>query len=109
MVRLRKFFELNVRPFREVLFDILIYRCPSLISLVIRRSYKQEVIRVFFRFLFTISLLVLGADGLTPHHHINESMFWTDLLAILADLGRMFSSARTLLVSFALTGFLRFM
>ena len=35
-------------------------------------------LRIFFRLLFLIPLVVLGIDGSKPHGHpINESMFWT--------------------------------
>lgn len=36
-----------------------------------------QMIRVVFRFLFTVPLLILGVDGVRPHVHINESMLWT--------------------------------
>ena len=35
------------------------------------------MIRVVFRFLFIIPILILGVDGVRPHHHINEVVFWT--------------------------------
>ena len=34
----------------------------------------RQCIRVFFRFMFCIPLLILGADGIQPHEHINDSM-----------------------------------
>jgi hypothetical protein len=27
--------------------------------------------------MFTVPLLILGIDGVRPHHHINENPFWT--------------------------------
>ncbi|EDR08784.1 uncharacterized protein LACBIDRAFT_296195 [Laccaria bicolor S238N-H82] len=32
-------------------------------------------------------ILILGVDGVRPHHHINESVFWTDFLVILSGFG----------------------
>ena len=37
----------------------------------------MQNIRVVFRFLMVIPLLLLGIDGVQGRHHINESMFWT--------------------------------
>ncbi len=76
---------------------------------------------MLFRFLFCVPLLVLGIDGLRPHHHINESMALTgrsqddskfsvgtflmlynqisDLLVILTGFGVAISSGITLVVS----------
>jgi hypothetical protein len=70
---------------------------------------------VVFRLLFTVPLLILGVDGVRPHHHINESMLWTgiyicwpcypkiysydlDFLAIVAGFGVAISSGITLVV-----------
>ncbi len=35
------------------------------------------MIRVLFRYMFTVPLVILGADGLTPHTEINENAFAT--------------------------------
>ena len=51
-----------------------------------------------FRFMFTSTFLILGADGIRPHHHVNESMFWTDFLAMVGAFGCCVSSALTLVV-----------
>lgn len=57
-------------------------------------------IRVVFRFLFTIPLLILGVDGVAPHHHVNEKMIWTDLLIVISGFGCAISSAITLVIFF---------
>lgn len=63
-MRLTKFSELNVLV-NNLLENICCLR-PS-----------SQMIRVVFRFLFTIPILILGVDGVRPHHHINEVVFWT--------------------------------
>lgn len=41
----------------------------------------------------------MGTDGLHPHtHKVNESLFWTDMLTIVAALGCVISSMCTVLV-----------
>jgi len=72
------------------------------IGTIVRLTKFSELntIRVVFRFLFTVPLLVLGIDGVRPHNHINESMFWTDFLVILAGFGCSVSSAITLVIFF---------
>jgi hypothetical protein len=69
---------------------------------IVRLTKFSELnnIRVLFRFLFTLPLLVLGVDGVTPHKHVNESMFWTDILAITAGFGCAISSGITLVIFF---------
>ncbi|KAF9012612.1 hypothetical protein BDQ17DRAFT_1297791 [Cyathus striatus] len=71
-------------------------------STIVRLTKFSELnnIRVLFRFLFTLPLLVLGVDGVTPHKHVNESMFWTDILAIIAGFGCAISSGITLVIFF---------
>ncbi|EAU91193.2 hypothetical protein CC1G_06828 [Coprinopsis cinerea okayama7 len=61
---------------------------------------ELNTIRVIFRFLFTVPLLILGVDGVRPHHHINEKMVFTDLLVVIAGFGCAISSAITLLIFF---------
>lgn len=34
-----------------------------------------QSIRVVFRFLMVIPLLILGFDGIAPHHHVNASKY----------------------------------
>ncbi|KAG6836195.1 hypothetical protein H0H93_010461 [Arthromyces matolae] len=59
------------------------------INTIVRLTKFSELnmIRIFFRFLFTLPLLILGIDGVRPHHHINESMFWTGERQLEASLG----------------------
>lgn len=53
---------------------------------------------MIFRIMFTTPFLILGADGVRGHHHVNESMFWTDFLAMVGAFGCCVSSALTLVV-----------
>ncbi|TFK22567.1 hypothetical protein FA15DRAFT_671361 [Coprinopsis marcescibilis] len=71
-------------------------------STIVRLTKFSELnsIRVAFRFLFTIPLLILGVDGVRPHNHINEKMAYTDFLVILAGFGCTISSAITLVIFF---------
>ncbi|KAF9262658.1 hypothetical protein L218DRAFT_1000539 [Marasmius fiardii PR-910] len=64
------------------------------------KFHEMNMIRVFFRFLFTVPFIVLGVDGCTPHEHINESMFWTDILTMVAGFGCVVSSGITLTIFF---------
>ncbi|TFK64004.1 hypothetical protein BDN72DRAFT_289768 [Pluteus cervinus] len=64
------------------------------------KFFELNKIRIVFRCFFVIPLLILGIDGTTPHDHINESMFWTDLLAMLAGFGCVISSGITLVIFF---------
>ncbi|KAF9785071.1 hypothetical protein BJ322DRAFT_1005807 [Thelephora terrestris] len=69
---------------------------------VVRLTGFQELnrVRVVFRFMFTLPILILGADGVRGHHHVNESMFWTDFLAMVGAFGCCVSSALTLVIFF---------
>lgn len=72
-------------------------------TLVRLRTYSElNNVRVFFRFVFVVPLLILAVDGIRPgHSHIvNENAYATDLLAMLAALGCAISSVLTLLVFF---------
>lgn len=64
------------------------------------KFHELNTIRIVFRFIFTISLAILGADGTTPHTHVNDSCFWTEFLAILAGIGVTVSSGITLVIFF---------
>ncbi|KAJ7072919.1 hypothetical protein C8F01DRAFT_1105704 [Mycena amicta] len=64
------------------------------------KFHELNMIRVCFRFLFCIPLAILGADGVRPHVHINESMLWTDLLTMVSGFGCAISSALTLVIFF---------
>ncbi|KAG5653786.1 hypothetical protein H0H81_010456 [Sphagnurus paluster] len=72
------------------------------INTIVRLTKFSELnmIRVVFRFMFTVPLLILGVDGVRPHHHINESMLWTDFLAMIAGFGCAISSGITLIIFF---------
>ncbi|CAE6515353.1 unnamed protein product [Rhizoctonia solani] len=72
-------------------------------EVVVRLStfHELNIIRVVFRFMFVLPLLTLAADGIKPtHNHVNESPFWTDLLAMLGAIGCIVSSIITLLIFF---------
>lgn len=72
------------------------------LATIVRLTKFSELntIRVVFRFLFTIPLLILGIDGCRPHNDINESALWTDFLVVLAGFGCSISSAITLVIFF---------
>jgi len=72
------------------------------IGTIARLTKFEELnrIRVLFRFFFCVPLLVLGIDGVRPHHHINESMVLTDILVILTGFGVAVSSGITLVIFF---------
>jgi len=61
---------------------------------------ELNIIRVVFRFLFTIPIVILGIDGIRPHIHINENLFATDFLVMIAGIGCVVSSAITLVIFF---------
>jgi len=71
-------------------------------AVVIRLTtfYNLNVVRVMFRFLFTIPLLVLAIDGVQGRHKINADPFWSDFLLILGGIGCFISSSITLLIFF---------
>ncbi|KAF7350899.1 hypothetical protein MSAN_01652000 [Mycena sanguinolenta] len=63
--------------------------------------YNLNCIRVVFRFLFTVPLMVLGLDGLVDKSFsVVGSAFWSDLLLMMGGIGCFISSAITLLVFF---------
>ncbi|KAJ7188995.1 hypothetical protein C8R46DRAFT_1056360 [Mycena filopes] len=63
--------------------------------------YHLNCIRVVFRFLFTVPLLVLGLDGLVDKSHVVvASNFWSDILLMMGGIGCFISSAITMLVFF---------
>lgn len=72
------------------------------INTIVRLTKFSELntIRVVFRLLFTVPLLILGMDGVTPHSNINHSLFWTDILAMLAAFGCAISSGITIVIFF---------
>ncbi|KAG2109380.1 uncharacterized protein F5147DRAFT_693087 [Suillus discolor] len=64
------------------------------------KFHELNCIRVFFRFLFTVPLVILGIDGVRPHQHINDNMFATDLLGMISVIGCVVSSGITLMIFF---------
>ncbi|KAF9505903.1 hypothetical protein BS47DRAFT_1431394 [Hydnum rufescens UP504] len=72
-------------------------------TMVRLETYSQlNSIRVLFRFLFVIPLFILAVDGIRPGHThtVNQHMFATDFLAMIAGIGCFVSSMLTLLVFF---------
>ncbi|KAJ8489038.1 hypothetical protein ONZ45_g13720 [Pleurotus djamor] len=64
------------------------------------KFHELNTLRVIFRFLFVVPLLILGVDGVRPHAHINENFFATDFLMMVAGFGCAISSAITLVIFF---------
>ncbi|KAI0350603.1 hypothetical protein OH77DRAFT_1058287 [Trametes cingulata] len=62
--------------------------------------HELNCLRVVFRLVFVIPLLVLAVDGVRPHQHVNETMFWTEFLTSIAAVGCIISSAITLVIFF---------
>ncbi|KAJ7189000.1 hypothetical protein C8R46DRAFT_1184246 [Mycena filopes] len=71
---------------------------PTIVRLT--KFHELNMIRILFRFLFVIPFVILGVDGVRPHVHINESMFWTDFLTMISAFGCCISSAITLVIFF---------
>lgn len=67
VVRLTTFYNLNVSPAYISLAALL--TLPS--------ARPLQVIRVIFRFFFSVPLLVLAVDGVQGQHRINEDPFWS--------------------------------
>ncbi|KAJ7686066.1 hypothetical protein B0H17DRAFT_1204456 [Mycena rosella] len=64
------------------------------------KFHELNMIRIVFRFVFVVPFVILGADGVRVHSHINESMLWTDFLTMIAAFGCCISSALTLVIFF---------
>ncbi|EPT00440.1 hypothetical protein FOMPIDRAFT_1023814 [Fomitopsis schrenkii] len=62
--------------------------------------HELNYIRILFRFLFAVPLLILGADGITTTLTVNMNMFASEFLAFLGGIGCMVSTALTLVVFF---------
>ncbi|KAA1476951.1 hypothetical protein DENSPDRAFT_740967, partial [Dentipellis sp. KUC8613] len=96
----------------NVAFLYVLFRFPTFLrhvklegaqpDVVVRLAtfYELNLLRVIFRFMAGISLLILAADGIRGSHSINRSLFWSDFLLMLAALGQFVSSAITLLIFF---------
>ncbi|KZV65749.1 hypothetical protein PENSPDRAFT_689566 [Peniophora sp. CONT] len=63
------------------------------------KFHEMNKIRVFFRTLVGVPILILACDGLS-HRHIAENNFGTDFLAIVAGVGIVVSSGITLTIFF---------
>ncbi|KIY46156.1 hypothetical protein FISHEDRAFT_48082 [Fistulina hepatica ATCC 64428] len=64
------------------------------------KFHELNSIRIIFRYMMTVPLLILGSDGLTTHMYVNSSSILTDLFFILAALGCVISSGITLVIFF---------
>ncbi|KAI0264253.1 hypothetical protein BC834DRAFT_970969 [Gloeopeniophorella convolvens] len=64
------------------------------------KFHELNTIRVLFRLLFALPLLILAIDGIRPHQHVNDVMFWTDILTMAAGFGVVVSSGLTLVIFF---------
>ncbi|KAI9507127.1 hypothetical protein F5148DRAFT_151816 [Russula earlei] len=64
------------------------------------KFHELNTIRVFFRLLFALPLLVLSIDGVRHHHTINEKLFDTEFLAMLSGFGMVVSSGITVMIFF---------
>jgi hypothetical protein len=64
------------------------------------KFHELNTLRVLFRFMFCVPLITLGIDGVRAHHHVNESMLITDVLAAISAFGVLVSSAITLVIFF---------
>ncbi|KAI0664018.1 hypothetical protein C8Q70DRAFT_214291 [Cubamyces menziesii] len=62
--------------------------------------HELNCLRVVFRLVFVLPLMALAIDGIRPHQHVNDSMFWTEFLASIAAVGCIISSAITLVIFF---------
>ncbi|EJD36727.1 hypothetical protein AURDEDRAFT_117025 [Auricularia subglabra TFB-10046 SS5] len=75
---------------------------PPAVIVRLTGFHELNVIRVIFRFLFTLPLFIMALDGIrkSDHHPINQSAVSTDFLGALGGIGCMVSSTLTLLVFF---------
>ncbi|KAI0273072.1 hypothetical protein BGY98DRAFT_1099565 [Russula aff. rugulosa BPL654] len=64
------------------------------------KFHELNSVRTFFRVLFAVPLFILSIDGIRPHHHVNESIFATEFLSMLAGFSVMVSSGITLVIFF---------
>ncbi|TCD62709.1 hypothetical protein EIP91_006534 [Steccherinum ochraceum] len=83
-------------------FPVFLIELGVDMSTIVRLTtfYELNAIRVVFRLLFVVPLLILGVDGARPHQHVNESGFWTELLTIIGGIGCVVSSGITLVIFF---------
>jgi hypothetical protein len=64
------------------------------------KFHELNTLRVLLRFMFCVPFVTLGIDGVRAHHHLNESMLITDVLAAISAFGLSVSSAITLVIFF---------
>lgn len=64
------------------------------------KFHELNSVRTVFRLLFAVPLCILSIDGIRPHHHVNESVFGSEFLAMLAGFSVMVSSGITLVIFF---------
>ncbi|KAI0043116.1 hypothetical protein FA95DRAFT_1563648 [Auriscalpium vulgare] len=64
------------------------------------KFHELNTIRVVFRLLFSLPIIILAVDGVRPHQHVNDSLIGTDLLAMVAGFGVVLSSGLTLVIFF---------
>ncbi|KAI0326063.1 hypothetical protein GY45DRAFT_1374235 [Cubamyces sp. BRFM 1775] len=62
--------------------------------------HELNCLRVVFRLIFVLPFMALAVDGIRPHQHVNDSMFWTEFLTSIAAVGCIISSAITLVIFF---------
>ncbi|KAF4593119.1 hypothetical protein EYR38_008829 [Pleurotus pulmonarius] len=102
----------SASTFTTLCFLYVLFRFPRFIryvkdegalpDVVIRlvTFYQLNLVRVAFRFIFTIPLLVLAADGIRVTHPINYNPFWSDFLLMTGGIGCFVSSGITLMIFF---------
>ncbi|KDQ56306.1 hypothetical protein JAAARDRAFT_158328 [Jaapia argillacea MUCL 33604] len=64
------------------------------------KFHELNSLRVFFRYLFVLPLIVLGVDGVRPHQDVNASVYVQYILAMIAAVGCCISSGITLIIFF---------
>ncbi|KAI0253703.1 hypothetical protein BJV78DRAFT_1360034 [Lactifluus subvellereus] len=64
------------------------------------KFHELNTIRTVLRLFFAIPVCILAIDGIRPQHHVNESMFGSEFLLMLAGFGVVLSSGLTLVVFF---------
>lgn len=95
-----------------IIFLYVIFRFPKFLEyvkaegadpdVVVRLTsfYQLNCLRVVFRFLFTLPLLLIGVDAIKGPYPIVNSAFAIDFLLMLGGIGCCVSSACTLLIFF---------
>jgi hypothetical protein len=64
------------------------------------KFHELNSVRTVFRLLFAVPLCILSIDGIRPHPHVNESIFASEFLSMLAGFGVIVSSGLTLVIFF---------